>query len=68
MKYSKHLFGLILVMLFFSCSEDKFLDGGKGIVKGRVVDEKTFEPIGNARISSSPNSSKVFTDDAGYFS
>jgi hypothetical protein len=67
MKYSKHLFGLILVMLFFSCSEDKFLDGGKGIVKGRVVDEKTFEPIGNARISSSPNSSKVFTDDAGYF-
>jgi hypothetical protein len=67
MKYSKILFGLILVLFIFSCSEEKFQGGGTGIVKGRVVNAVTFEPIANARISSSPNSSTVFTDSTGNF-
>lgn len=67
MNYSKKIFGLIIVLFFLSCSEDKFQDGGNGIVKGRVVDKKTFAPIANARVSSSPNSSIVFTDVEGYF-
>lgn len=67
MKYSKKIFVLILVLLIFSCSEEKFQSGGKGTVKGRVVSAVTFEPIANARVSSSPNSSTVFTDATGAF-
>lgn len=58
---------LSLFVLLFSCSEDKIGTDGKGIVKGRVVKENTFEPLENVRISSSPNSSIVFTDADGYF-
>lgn len=58
---------LSTIILLFSCSEDKLTDEGKGIVKGRVVKENTFEPLENVRVSSSPNSSIVFTDADGNF-
>jgi hypothetical protein len=67
MKYLKKIFGLILMVLIFSCSEEKFQEGAMGSVKGRVVDAVSFEPIANARVSSSPNSSTVFTDALGNF-
>jgi hypothetical protein len=63
LKYSM----LSLFILLFSCSEDKIGQLGRGIVKGRVVKEITFEPLENVRISSSPNSSTVFTDANGEF-
>lgn len=56
-----------VLFLLLSCSEEKLSDTGFGVVKGRVVKENTFEPIANARISSNPNSSVVFTDANGYF-
>jgi len=40
---------------------------GNGVVKGRVVDSKTFAPIENVKISTSPISSTFFTDKDGYF-
>jgi Tol biopolymer transport system component/ribosomal protein S11 len=55
------------MVLLFSCSEEKITDDGKGIVKGRVVKETTFEPLENVRISSNPNTSVVFTDAQGNF-
>lgn len=58
---------LSLFILLFSCSEDKIGQLGKGVVKGRVVKEITFEPLENVRVSSSPNSSTVFTDANGEF-
>jgi len=50
-----------------SCSKEDFQETGLGIVKGRVFKENTFDPIANAKVSSSPNSSTVFTDSSGYF-
>jgi len=61
---------VILVLcfgLFVACSEEQIDEVGKGIVKGRVVNKVSFEPIANAKISSSPVTSTVFTDDEGYF-
>lgn len=65
-QFLRYLF-LSTMILLFSCSEEKLSEDGSGIVKGRVVKENTFEPLENVRISSSPNSSVVFTDANGYF-
>lgn len=54
-------------ILLVSCSEEQIVDGGNGIVKGRVVDGVTFLPIENAKISTSPSSSILFSDKDGYF-
>lgn len=62
--------GLKILMCFFlliSCSEEQIDEGGTGSVKGRVVDARTYAPIENARISSSPSSSTTFSDKDGYF-
>jgi Carboxypeptidase regulatory-like domain len=58
---------LMCFILLVSCSEEQILVGGNGIVKGRVVDSGTFEPIENARISTSPTTSTFFSDKDGYF-
>lgn len=64
-----HKIGLFLIMLAlsFSCSEETLDESGFGTVKGRVVQAITFEPIANAKVSSNPNSSSVFTDVDGYY-
>lgn len=56
-----------MLALSFSCSEETLDESGFGTVKGRVVQAITFEPIANAKVSSNPNSSSVFTDVDGYY-
>lgn len=58
---------LVCLILLISCSEEQIDDTGTGTVKGRVVDVRTYEGIENARISSSPTTSTVFSDKDGYF-
>lgn len=58
---------VLFISLFVSCSEEQIDDIGKGIIKGRVVNKTTFEPIANAKITTSPVSSTIFTDTDGYF-
>lgn len=67
--YKIYKFSIFLLFLTFSssCSEETIDDTGFGSVKGRVVEAVTFEPIENARVSSNPNTSAVFTDEDGYF-
>lgn len=57
----------VFVVFLTSCSEQLIDDTGIGTVKGRVVNSQTFEPIGNAKISSNPTSNTTFTDKDGYF-
>ena len=54
-------------ILLVSCSEEQIALGGDGIVKGRVVKAGTFDPLENARISTSPTTSTIFSDKEGYF-
>lgn len=65
------IFKISLLVLFIiisnSCSEEPISETGFGKVTGRVVKAVTFEPIENARVSSKPNTSAVFTDQNGYF-
>lgn len=58
---------IICFSLFLACSEEQIDDAGKGTVRGRVVDKVKFEPIANAKITSSPTTSTIFTDKDGYF-
>lgn len=57
----------LCITLLVACSEEQIDEAGKGIVKGRVVNKVSFEPIANVKISSSPVTSTVFTDSEGYF-
>jgi hypothetical protein len=41
--------------------------GGEGIVKGRVVVTGNFEPLENAKITTSPTTNIIFTNKDGYF-
>lgn len=59
---------LLLVLIVFSCGKEVIDQTGYGVVTGRVLKEVTFEPIANAKVSSSPSSSIVFTDSLGNFS
>ena len=56
-----------LLGILFSCSKEVIDESGFGIVKGRVLKEITFEPLVNAKISSSPSTSSVITDANGNF-
>lgn len=50
------------------CSEDTIDDTGLGSITGKVVKVGSNEPVENARISTNPASSTVFTDKNGEFS
>jgi Tol biopolymer transport system component len=58
---------LMCFILLVSCSEEQIVEGGDGSVKGRVVNSSTFEPIANARISTSPATNTFFSDKDGNF-
>ncbi|RFN59963.1 carboxypeptidase-like regulatory domain-containing protein [Marixanthomonas ophiurae] len=60
------LFG-ILFLLIFSCSEDKIGENQTGSITGKVVEVGTNTPVENARVSSQPLTSTIFTDETGKF-
>lgn len=55
------------VILFFSCQEETIEDSSVGTITGKVVLEGSNEPVENAKISTNPASSTVFTDALGEF-
>ncbi|WP_121666400.1 carboxypeptidase regulatory-like domain-containing protein [Mesonia aquimarina] len=57
----------LCALLFFSCEEDGIEDSSVGTVTGKVVLEGSNEPVENAKISTNPASSTVFTDALGEF-
>ncbi|PQJ18433.1 MULTISPECIES: hypothetical protein [Nonlabens] len=66
MKYTTYiLLGLLLMLT--GCSEDTIEINGKGIIKGRVVEDITFLPLENVKISTNPQTNVVFTDVDGNF-
>jgi hypothetical protein len=63
-----HLISILLSMLFLcSCSEEKVAGDDFGTIEGKVVSAVDFKPLANVKVFSSPNSSIVFTDEAGNF-
>jgi Tol biopolymer transport system component len=60
-------FSFLLIVMLFSCSEEKVDGIDFGSVSGRVVKADTFEPVSNAKVFSNPSSSIVFTDADGRF-
>lgn len=64
--YIKLVF-LFCILIFSSCSEEKVGGTEYGIVTGRVVNDDDFEPMANVKITSSPASNIVFTDEEGKF-
>ncbi|WP_236673005.1 carboxypeptidase regulatory-like domain-containing protein [Flavobacterium tagetis] len=58
---------LACFILLMSCSEEQLEETGTGKIKGRVVDVRAYTGIENARVSSNPTTSTVYTDKDGYF-
>lgn len=60
---------VVLIILFAAtgCSEDTVGESIKGSITGKVIEKSTGEPLENVKISTSPASSTVFTDENGEF-
>ena len=68
MKKTINILSLLCVIIFVSgCSEDKIELTGRGILVGKVVSQGDNTPLENARVSTSPNTSIVFTDENGNY-
>ncbi len=57
----------VFLILLVSCNEDRINENDFGIIKGKVVAEGSNAPLENVRISTSPVTSTVFTDEKGNF-
>lgn len=66
-KAVKIIVTIFICSIFLSCSEEELVESGTGTVSGKVVEAETFLPLANVKISSSPNSSIVYTDESGNF-
>lgn len=62
-----YIFIAAALSLIAGCTEETINIDGTGIVTGTVVEDETFLPLSNARISTNPTSSTVFTDENGQF-
>lgn len=58
---------LLICITLLNCSEDTVDFVEFGVIKGRVVKKRSFEPIANAKIVLSPTNNTTFTDEEGYF-
>lgn len=67
MKNLKYIFPLLFIFISVGCSEDTIDVLQSGSITGTVVTEGDFEPIENVRISTTPATSTVFTDENGEF-
>lgn len=57
----------VLLCVFAACSEDTINALESGSITGTVVTEGDYDPVENVRISTTPNTSTVFTDENGEF-
>ncbi len=58
---------ILLALLVLSCSEEGIDESGLGTITGTVVTQGANLPLANVRISTSPVSNTVFTDESGSF-
>lgn len=65
--FYKILFSIVLIAVFVTCSEDTINENGFGTLKGTVVKKGENTPIENAKITTNPPSTTVFTDEDGLF-
>ncbi|MBX2827278.1 MAG: carboxypeptidase-like regulatory domain-containing protein [Flavobacteriaceae bacterium] len=56
-----------ICLAFNSCSEDGLAETGTGNLEGKVVQEGTNAPLANAKITTNPVTTTVFTDENGNF-
>lgn len=62
------IYSIIISTIFVSgCSEDTLGEEIKGSVGGKVISKEGNEPLENVKISTSPASNTVFTDENGEF-
>ena len=67
-KLARIIFTLIIIVsVIGGCSEDTIDVTGIGVVTGKVVKAKTFEPVENAKITLTPTNNSTFTDVNGEF-
>lgn len=63
----KIILSSLIIVLFQSCSEDTLNENGKGTLTGTVVKKGENTPLEDVKITTSPVSTTVFTDENGFF-
>tara|TARA_R110000787_G_scaffold81036_2_gene175869 strand:+ start:26216 stop:27724 length:1509 start_codon:yes stop_codon:yes gene_type:complete len=65
--FIKILLSSFIIVLIQSCSEDTLNENGKGTLTGTVVKKGENTPLEDVKITTSPVSTTVFTDENGFF-
>ncbi|RDK84727.1 carboxypeptidase regulatory-like domain-containing protein [Marinirhabdus gelatinilytica] len=65
--YSIQVALLSAFLVFQSCEEEGITDNGIGKLTGTVVVDGENSPLANVKISTTPTSNTVFTNDEGFF-
>ena len=63
----KTICSIFAVLLLISCESELIDQATFGTLTGTVLDEETQAPLENAKVSTSPSTSTVFTDATGVF-
>ena len=63
----KLVLSLVMVVCLQSCSEDTLNENGQGTLTGTIVKKGDNTPLADVKISTSPVSTTVFTDENGFF-
>ncbi len=63
----KVILSIYLMVGLHSCSEDTLNENGEGTLTGTVVKKGDNTPLEDVKISTSPASTTVFTDENGFF-
>ena len=58
---------IVLIVSVIACSEDTVDNYGTGVITGKVVLEGDNSPLENVKVSTSPSSTTVFSDENGDF-
>ncbi len=66
-KLIKRYSWIFIILFLVSCSEDPINESGKGTITGTVVSQGDNLPLANVKISTSPVSNTVFTNENGIF-
>ena len=67
MKKLQFIMCFLIAVLLFSCEEEKLDIEKYGVVKGKIVDGETYQPLTGVQVLTNPASTSIITGDDGAF-
>lgn len=67
MKAIKYISSILLLLVLFSCEEEKLDIDKYGTIRGIILDGESYQPLAGVLVATNPASSTLLTDATGHF-